>query len=139
MRITTFGSGLAIPNITNIPCTLPDDYEVVFPVKLTFTGFLKSAVVNPWGFYARWKSIIRLSFGKLEDHEATVMFPESDMEKRRELFNWARIQLVGHALIVGVSLYFGLWLVPGPYHTSSGIRRLAPFPLQHHPTCRTYG
>ena len=76
----------------------PDDYEVVFPVKLTFTGFLKSAVVNPWGFYARWKSIIRLSLGKLDDHEATVMFPESDMEKRRELFNWARTQLVGHAL-----------------------------------------
>ena len=90
----------------------PDDYEVVFPVKLTFTGFLKSAVVNPWGFYARWKSIIRLSLGKLDDHEARVMFPESDMEKRRELFNWARTQLVGHALIVGISLYFGLWLVP---------------------------
>ncbi len=90
----------------------PDDYEVVFPVKLTFTGFLKSAVVNPWGFYARWKSIIRLSLGKLDDHEATVMFPESDMEKRQELFNWARTQLVGHVLIVGVSLYFGLWLVP---------------------------
>ena len=90
----------------------PDDYEVVFPVKLTFTGFLKSAVVNPWGFYARWKSIIRLSLGKLEDHEATIMFPESEVEKRRELFNWARTQLVGHALIVGVSLYFGLWLVP---------------------------
>ena len=90
----------------------PDDYEVVFPVKLTFTGFLKSAVVNPWGFYARWKSIIRLSLGKLDDHEAGVMFPESDMGKRRELFNWARTQLVGHALIVGVSLYFGLWLVP---------------------------
>ena len=90
----------------------PDDYEVVFPVKLTFTNFLKSAVINPWGFYARWKSIIRLSLGKLDDHEARVMFPESDMEKRRELFNWARIQLVGHALIVGISLYFGLWLVP---------------------------
>ena len=90
----------------------PDDYEVVFPVKLTFTGFLKSAVVNPWGFYARWKSIIRLSLGKLDDHEKTVMFPESDMEKRQELFNWARTQLVGHILIVGVSLYFGLWLVP---------------------------
>ena len=90
----------------------PDDYEVVFPVKLTFTGFLKSAVVNPWGFYARWKSIIRLSFGKLDDHEATVMFPESGVDKRRELFNWARIQLVGHVMIVGVSLYFGLWLVP---------------------------
>ena len=90
----------------------PDDYEVVFPVKLTFTAFLKSAVVNPWGFYARWKSIIRLSFGKLDDHEARVMFPESEAEKRRELFNWARTQLVGHVLIVGVSLYFGLWLVP---------------------------
>ena len=90
----------------------PDDYEVMLPVKLTFSGFLKSAIVNPWGFYARWKLIVRLSFGKLEGPEATVMFPESDVEKRRELFNWARIQLVGHALIVGVSLYFGLWLVP---------------------------
>ena len=90
----------------------PDDYEVVFPVKLTFTGFLKSAIVNPWGFYARWKSIIRLSLGKLDDHEARVMFPESDMQKRRELFNWARTQLVGHVLIISVSLYFGLWLVP---------------------------
>jgi fatty acid desaturase len=90
----------------------PDDYEVMLPVKLTFSGFLKSAIVNPWGFYARWKLIIRLSFGKLEGPEETVMFPKSDMEKRRELFNWARIQLVGHALIVGVSLYFGLWLVP---------------------------
>ncbi len=90
----------------------PDDYEVVFPVKLTLSGFLKSAVINPWGFYARWKSILRLSLGKLDDHEATVMFPESDMEKRRELFNWARVQLVGHILIVGVSLYFGLWLMP---------------------------
>ena len=90
----------------------PDDYEVMLPVKLTFSGFLKSAIVNPWGFYARWKLIVRLSFGKLEGPGETVMFPKSDMEKRRELFNWARIQLVGHALIVGVSLYFGLWLVP---------------------------
>ena len=90
----------------------PDDYEVMLPVKLTFSGFLKSAIVNPWGFYARWKLIVRLSFGKLEGPEETVMFPKSDLEKRRELFNWARIQLVGHALIVGVSLYFGLWLVP---------------------------
>ena len=90
----------------------PDDYEVMLPVKLTFSGFLKSAIVNPWGFYARWKLIVRLSFGKLEGPEETVMFPKSDMEKRRELFNWARIQLVGHALIIGVSLYFGLWLVP---------------------------
>ena len=90
----------------------PDDYEVMLPVKLTFSGFLKSAIVNPWGFYARWKLIVRLSFGKLEGPEETVMFPKSDMEKRRELFNWARIQLVGHTLIVGASLYFGLWLVP---------------------------
>jgi fatty acid desaturase len=90
----------------------PDDYEVMLPVKLTFSGFLKSAIVNPWGFYARWKLIIRLSFGKLEGPEETVMFPKSEVEKRRELFSWARIQLVGHALIVGVSLYFGLWLVP---------------------------
>jgi fatty acid desaturase len=28
------------------------------------------------------------------------------------LFNWARFLLIGHGLIAGISLYFGLWMVP---------------------------
>ena len=34
------------------------------------------------------------------------------MELRRSLFNWARILLFGHALLVVVSLALGLWMIP---------------------------
>lgn len=90
----------------------PDDLEVVFPVTFTRNGFLKVAFVNPLGFYNRVKSAIRLSRGKLEGEWEHALFPESDPEQRRRLFNWARMLLLGHALIVVVSLYLGLWLLP---------------------------
>ena len=90
----------------------PDDLEVVLPVKLTLAAFLKSAFVNPWALIGRVKFFVRLSLGRLEGEWEHALFPESAVELRRSLFRWARIQLIGQALIVGVSLYFGLWLVP---------------------------
>ena len=68
--------------------------------------------MNPWDFFGRLKSCVRLSFGRLEGDWENALFPESAVALRRSLFNWARIQLLGQALIVIVSLYFGLWLVP---------------------------
>ena len=50
--------------------------------------------------------------GKLEGEWELAIFPESDPDKRRRLIRWDRFLLVGHALIVVVSLYFGLWMVP---------------------------
>jgi fatty acid desaturase len=90
----------------------PDDLEVVLPLKLTLGSFLKSAIVNPWDFFGRLKSYTRLSFGRLEGDWENALFPPSAVELRRSLFNWARIQLVGQALIVIVSLASGLWLIP---------------------------
>jgi fatty acid desaturase len=81
-------------------------------MKLTLATFLKSAVVNPWDFYGRLRSYIRHSAGKLEGEWENHLFPESAVELRRSLFRWARIQLVGQALIVVVSLALGLWIVP---------------------------
>ena len=90
----------------------PLDLEVVLPVKLTLTDFLKVAVVNPWGFYGRLKEVIRLSRGRLEGQWENALFPPSAVELRSRLFNWARILLVGHALLVVVSLALGLWQIP---------------------------
>jgi fatty acid desaturase len=90
----------------------PDDLEVVLPVKLTLKGFLKSLLVNPWAFYEILKSTFRLAFGKLEGEWENHLFPPSAVELRRSLFTWARIQLITQALVVGVSLYFHLWLLP---------------------------
>jgi fatty acid desaturase len=90
----------------------PADLEMVVPIRLTLGAFLRNAVVNPWGFYGRLKVNIRHSFGRLEGEWENALFPESAVELRRSLFRWARIQLIGQALIVAVALYFGLWWVP---------------------------
>ena len=90
----------------------PDDLEVVLPQKLTLQSFLRSAVVNPWDLVYRLKIIVQLCFGKVEGRWEEILFPKSAVAARRDLFNWARLALAGHILIVVVSLYFGLWLVP---------------------------
>jgi len=90
----------------------PDDLEVVLPVEMTLGLFMKAAVINPWDFVGRLKAYSRHSFGRLEGEWENALFPESAVALRISLFNWARFQLIGHALIVVISLYFGLWLVP---------------------------
>jgi fatty acid desaturase len=90
----------------------PDDLEVVLPQKLTLTGFLKVAIVNPWGLYGTLKNVIRLSLGRLEGEWENALFPESAVDLRRSLFNMARFHLVGHILVVAISLSFGLWQIP---------------------------
>lgn len=90
----------------------PDDLEVVLPVKLTLKSYLGFAFINPMGLYKRLVSVIRLSLGKVDGEWDNLLFPPEDTAKRRALFNWARILLVGHGLIVVISLYLGLWMIP---------------------------
>lgn len=90
----------------------PDDLEVVLPQELTLKSFLRSLIVNPWDFYFRLKLVLRLCFGKVEGRWEEILFPAGAVTHRSALFRWARIILIGHSLIVVVSLYFGLWLIP---------------------------
>jgi fatty acid desaturase len=90
----------------------PDDLEVVLPVKLPISLFLQYAVVNPWDLLGRLKTYLRHAFGRLEGQWENHIFPASNPALRRSLFTWARIQLIGHALILVVSLAFGLWIIP---------------------------
>jgi fatty acid desaturase len=90
----------------------PDDLEVVLPVRLTLRSYLGFAFINPMGLYHRVQGVIRLSLGHVDGEWANILFPPEDTAKRRALFTWARILLVGHALIVVVSLALGLWMVP---------------------------
>ena len=90
----------------------PDDLEVVLPVEIKLKSFLQSALVNPWGFYNRWKGVIRLCKGQLEGEWENILFPASEPEKRQRLFGWARVLLIGHLLLTVVSLALGLWLIP---------------------------
>jgi fatty acid desaturase len=90
----------------------PDDLEVVLPVKMTLSAFLKYSFVNPWGLVDTVKGIIRLSRGKLQGEWENALFPETAVNSRRRLFTWARILLIGHTLLIVVSIATGLWLLP---------------------------
>ncbi len=90
----------------------PDDLEVVLPQKLTLTSFLKFALINPWDFVFRLKLVGRLALGRIEGRWETILFPDGQDAARRGLFKWARLILLGHLLIVAVSLYLGWWMLP---------------------------
>ena len=117
----------------------PDDLEVVLPAQLRFVDFLKSAIVNPWGLYGRYKTTWRRARGKLEGEWELALFPESDPDKRRRLIRWDRFLLVGHGLIVVVSLYFGLWMVPVLVTLAPFYGGWLLFLVQQHPAHRLAG
>ena len=119
----------------------PDDLEVVLPVDFTRKAFYQIALINPTGLFQRIKGVVRLSLGRLEGEEGDweyILFPPDATEKRRRLFNWARVLLVGHLLLTVVSLTLHFTVAPGPLaaagpgHARSVLRRLAAFPLQQH-------
>lgn len=99
----------------------PDDLEVVLPQQLTLKSFVRSSLVNPWDFYYRLTHHVRLSRGQLKGEWEKYLFPPEAVALRRRLFTFARLTLLGHALIVAVSVYMGWWLVPilvtlGPFY-----------------------
>jgi fatty acid desaturase len=98
----------------------PEDLEVVLPVHHTVKEFLSHAFVCPQAM--RWviKNTFRVAMGKVEGKWMNHLFPESEPEKRRLLRNWARILLVGHGLILAVSIYMHWWMLPV-------VTTLAPF------------
>jgi fatty acid desaturase len=98
----------------------PDDLEVVLPMPLTLKGFLTRTLVDPQCLYRTVKKTICLACGRLEGQWELALFPESEPAKRRELFNWARILLFGHASILVVSLVMRWWLL-------SVVISMAPF------------
>jgi len=90
----------------------PDDLEVVLPVKLTAKAFMESAVLNPLAMYYTLKTTVRHAAGRLEGQWEHHLFSESKPELRRQMFNWARVLLVGHAAILAVAVYYRLWMLP---------------------------
>jgi fatty acid desaturase len=90
----------------------PDDLEVVLPVRLTVADFLKVAIVSPWEMGKRVSEFVRFSLGRLEGQWENHLFPPEAARERAALFRYARLHLLGHALIVLVSLALGWWLVP---------------------------
>jgi fatty acid desaturase len=89
----------------------PRDLEVVLPVHLMVRSFLMSAVVDPLTLYGNLRGTILYAFGRVSGEWDNALFPASDPRQRRRLFRWARITLVGHALLIAASIISGLWPV----------------------------
>ncbi len=90
----------------------PDDLEVVLPVKLTLRSYLGFAIINPRGLLLRLKGVLRLSVGSIDNDWERALFPPEAIAERRALFAWARLLLLGHGLLIALSLYQGWWLLP---------------------------
>ncbi len=92
----------------------PQDLEVVLPQTVLPRHLLTRGLVNwryPWHVI---RDTARTASGYIDpnDQWTNHLFPESEPERRREYFNWARIVLVGHILLLAVSLAMGWWAVP---------------------------
>ncbi|MCG3148768.1 MAG: hypothetical protein PCFJNLEI_02215 [Verrucomicrobiae bacterium] len=89
-----------------------EDGEVVLPIKIMVRDFFRDGFVAP---HLAWKAIvktIRQACGKFVGDWELSLCPASDRVKRRRTIGWARTVLVGHGLILAVSIYYKLWLLP---------------------------
>ena len=90
----------------------PEDLEVVLPLKVLVKNFFQFGFVDPKNLYMTLKNTIRIARGKFEGDWERKLFPDSDPAKQRPPIHWARTLLIGHSLILLVSIYFKLWLLP---------------------------
>jgi fatty acid desaturase len=90
----------------------PDDLEVVLPIRLMVKQFFQTGFLNMRGGYDVLKTAVRHARGKFEGEWENTLFPADRPESGRPVIRWARTLLTGHALILGVSLYAGWWLLP---------------------------
>ena len=91
----------------------PDDLEVVQPEFFSVKNLIKTGIVNlKWPLTTIGDHLMP-ALGRIDPKEpwTQALFPESESQRRQAYFNWARIVLVGHALIAGISLAYGWWIV----------------------------
>jgi fatty acid desaturase len=90
----------------------PDDLEVVLPRLFTWKDFVRTGFIDPQGLWSTLRTTLRHSLGRMEGEWEHHLFPPTEKTKRRHLSNWARFLVLGHASIIGISAYYGLWLLP---------------------------
>ena len=90
----------------------PGDLEVVLPIRIMVKNFFQHAFLNPVGAWQTIRDTIRIARNQLKEGWETKLFPPTDSVKRRRPVRWARLLLIGHGLVIAISIYYKLWLVP---------------------------
>jgi len=89
----------------------PDDLEVVLPIKVILRRILAHGIINPMGISGGIKDTLRVAGGQFKGEWELKLFPVGSPE-RSAAIDWARAMLIGHGLIIAVSVYLHLWLLP---------------------------
>jgi fatty acid desaturase len=89
-----------------------DDLEVSPDVSPTLREYLQLAIVNLPGLIRTLRTTLRHARGGISGEWEERLFTRSNVEQHRRLSSWARVLLIGHAALVGVALYFHLWMLP---------------------------
>lgn len=90
----------------------PDDLEVVLPMHLFLRNLLTKGFVDPAGLWWNLKRVCRFAVGGFEGPWELTLYPADRPQDRRGPVAWSRFVLLGHGLIVAVSLYLHLWMLP---------------------------
>ncbi|MBN62078.1 MAG: hypothetical protein CME20_12040 [Gemmatimonadetes bacterium] len=88
----------------------PDDLEVVLPARIDFKHIRKTAIVNWRHPYDQLRGKWKTFRGYVPDDTwSTMLFPESDPERRAAFTRWERIVFVGHLAIAAAAVAAGYW------------------------------
>ncbi len=90
----------------------PDDLEVVLPQNITIFNFISNTIVDFWTPIRKIKENLLFSFGILSGDWEKYIVSRENKKTQQWVFNWSRFLLLGHGLIIAVSLYYGNWMVP---------------------------
>ena len=96
--------------------TVHHDYdgEVVLPQKLSIKDWQFWLGLLAWNPVQTWKTLqtyYRRATGRMDNAWWEFVLPESNEKLRREHRNWARITLIGHALLALLFIATGNWFL----------------------------
>jgi len=89
----------------------PDDLEVVLPLRLMIRHFFMVGFIDPPLAWNALKTTLRIARGKFEGEWELTLYPPGDKTGRSVPIRWARILLVGHALIAAAAIASGQWII----------------------------
>ncbi len=90
----------------------PDDLEVVLPIRKVIRDFLHAGFVQPVQVWNVLKYTLRIARGKFQGEWELSLYPPENVAERKVPVRWARTLLIGHGLIVALSLATGQWIIP---------------------------
>jgi fatty acid desaturase len=89
----------------------PDDLEVVLPIRIRMRQYFLRSIINIERIRHIWKELWRLARGNFHGEWEKFLFTKSNPERARAVIRWARVLILGHALLLIGSIACG-FLVP---------------------------